>query len=165
MGSLAGCCARAASGQAIAVPPSAVMNCRLPIAIRPIPTGITPPRTDAEYHASTGQSVTSFAAVLAVFAAGACGRKWPKPALTAAQRSGRYRGNSGRDRRASKPPLLTRKGLNTAWVRCEKQFTPSRSDRSSYSMEAGRILSLDRVDGIWKFSAPQSISNEIHQVI
>jgi len=37
-----GCCASVTSGHATAVPPSAVMNCRLPmpIAICPVPEGI-----------------------------------------------------------------------------------------------------------------------------
>jgi hypothetical protein len=42
VGSFAGCCARAASGNPTTLPPSADMNCRLaiPIAICPLPNGI-----------------------------------------------------------------------------------------------------------------------------
>jgi hypothetical protein len=47
------CCARAASGQVVAAPPSTDMNCRLPmsIAIRPVPNGM-----GVEYHAPIGRS-------------------------------------------------------------------------------------------------------------
>ena len=60
VGSLPGCCPRAESGQANAVPPNADMNCRLPmpIVIRHVPNGIKPLQCGEGYHDPIGGSVT-----------------------------------------------------------------------------------------------------------
>ena len=59
VGCLSGCCPRAESGQANAVPTSADMNCRLPmpIAICHVSNGIKPLRCGEGYHDPIGRNV------------------------------------------------------------------------------------------------------------
>ena len=52
-----------------------VRECRLPFACPPWDHARC--NAGAEYHAPIGRSVTAFGAILAVFAAGACGGNWP----------------------------------------------------------------------------------------
>jgi hypothetical protein len=73
VGSLPGCWPRAESGQANAVPPSADMNCRLPMPIVICP--IKPLQCGEGYHDPIGRSGTDYMAL-------ARRKVWPLPQCT-----------------------------------------------------------------------------------